>query len=95
MKPVRIVADRGYAGRPLWERMHARGIDFIVPPKHHAVYWYHDFRKLRRYRHRWIVERSISWLLSFRRIATRHEHRLDLYRAFVYLGCLWIALRRL
>jgi len=33
-----------------------------------------DGRKLRRYRRRWKVERSISWLQDFRRPVTRYEH---------------------
>lgn len=95
MKPVRLIADRGYDSRPLWTRLRRRGIDFIVPPKRNVVHRYQDGRKLRRYRHRWIIERSIAWLLSFKRLVVRCERRLDLYRAFVHVACLWIVLRRL
>ena len=95
MKPVRLIADRGYASRPLWARLRRRGIDFITPPKRNLIHRYHDGRKLRRYRHRWVVERSIAWLLSFKRLVVRCERRLDLYRAFVHIACLWIVLRRL
>ncbi len=94
-KPARLIADRGYDSRPLWARLRRRGIDCIVPPKRTVVHRYQDGRKLRRYRRRWIIERSIAWLLSFKRLVVRYEHRLDLYRAFVHVACLWIVLRRL
>jgi transposase len=54
-----------------------------------------DGRKLRRYRHRWIVERTTGWLLSFKRLVVQCERRLDGDRAFVHVACLWIVLRRL
>ena len=54
-----------------------------------------DGRKLRRYRLRWKVERTFSWLGNFRRLFVRWEHHLTLYRAFFHLACLLIAVRRL
>ena len=41
-----------------------------------------DGRKLRRYRRRWRIERSVSWLQSFRRMVTRYEFYLNLYHGF-------------
>ena len=94
MKPVRLVADRGYDSRALWERLKRRGIDLIVPHLRTRRRRWQDGRKLRRYRHRWIVERTNAWLLSFRRLLVRHEHRVERYRAFVHLACMLIVLRR-
>lgn len=95
MKPERIVADRGYDSRALWERLRRRGIDLIVPHlKTRKRRCWQDGRKLRRYRHRWIVERTIAWLLDFRRLLVRQERRLDVYRAFVHAACMLIVLRR-
>ena len=94
MKPERIVADRGYDSRALWERLRRRGIDLIVPHLRTRRRRWQDGRKLRRYRHRWIIERTNAWLQNFRRILVRHEHRLDVYRAFVHVACLLIVLRR-
>jgi transposase len=94
MKPKRIVADRGYDSRALWERLHRRGIDLIVPHLRTRKRTWQDGRKLRRYRHRWAVERTIAWLLDFRRLVVRHERQLERYRAFVHVACLLIALRR-
>src|SRR4029077_5840514 len=54
---------------------------------------YADGRTLRRYKRRWIVERTNSWLGQFRRLLVRHEHLLSTYLAFFYLACFWITLR--
>jgi transposase len=43
---------------------------------------------------RWIVERTNAWLGQFRRLLVRHEHLLATYRAFFYIACFWIILRR-
>jgi len=94
-KPERVIADRGYDSDPLRQRLRRRGIDLIVPYRqnnHHRHY--EDGRKLRRYKRRWIVERPHAWLGQFRRLLVRHEHLLCTYRAFFYLACFWITLRR-
>ena len=96
-KPARIIADRAYDSRPLWAAWHAKGIDLIVPHRwnRRPAHQWQDGRKLRRYRRRWIIERTNAWLLSFRRLTVRWEHKFELYRTFVYLACALIVLRRL
>ena len=94
-KPERIIADRAYDSDPLRERLRKRSIQLIAPYRknnHHRRY--EDGRTLRRYRRRWIVERTNAWLGQFRRLLVRHEHLLSTYRAFFYLACFWITLRR-
>jgi transposase len=94
-KPKRIIADRAYDSDPLRERLAKRGIDLIVPYRKNSKHRrYEDGRKLRRYKRRWIIERTNAWLGQFRRLLVRHEHLLATYRAFFYLACLWITLRR-
>jgi len=94
-KPKRVIADRAYDSDPLRERLKKRGIDLIVPyRKNSKLRRYEDRRKLRRYKRRWIIERTNAWLGQFRRLLARHEHLLSTYRAFFYLACLWITLRR-
>ena len=94
-KPKRVIADRAYDSDPLRERLKKRGLDLIVPYRSNSKLRRHeDGRKLRRYRRRWIVERTNAWLGQFRRLLVRHEHLLATYRAFFYLACLWITLRR-
>ena len=96
MKPARLVADKGYDSRRLWERLRKRGVEPIVPHLRHRrpENRWQDGRKLRRYRRRWVVERTNAWLQNFRRLVTRYEHRLDIYRAFVHVACLLIAVRQ-
>jgi transposase len=94
-KPKRVIADRAYDSDPLRERLAKRGIDLIVPyRKNNKHRRYEDGRKLRRYKRRWIIERTNAWLGQFRRLLVRHEHLLATYRAFFYLACLWITLRK-
>jgi transposase len=94
-KPKRIIADRGYDSDPLRERFRKRGIELIAPyRKNNKLRRYEDGRKLRRYKRRWIVERTNAWLGQFRRLLVRHEHLLSIYYAFFYLACFWVTLRR-
>jgi transposase len=37
-------------------------------------------------RHRWVVERTLAWFARFRRLAVRHERRLDVLLAFHLLA---------
>ena len=64
-KPLRLIADRGYDSDRLRHRLAARGITFISPYRSMRVNRpYEDHRLLRRYRHRWIIERTFAWLAS-------------------------------
>ena len=94
-KQKRVIADRAYDSDPLRERLRKRGIDLIVPYRKNSKKRKHeDGRRLRRYRRRWIIERTDAWLGQFLRLLVRHEHLLSTYRALFYLACLWITLRR-
>jgi IS5 family transposase len=76
------------------QRLQKRGIELIAPYRENRKQRrYEDGRTLRRYKRRWIVERTNSWLGQFRRLLVRHEHLLSTYRAFFYLACFWITLR--
>jgi len=93
-KPERVIGDRGYDSDPLRQRLKKRGIELIAPyRKNNQGRRYEDGRKLRRYKRRWIVERTNAWLGQFRRLLVRHEHLLSTYRAFFYLACFGITLR--
>jgi transposase len=94
-KPARVIADKGYDSDALRERLRRRGIVLIAP---HRSNRYRtppqDGRVLRRYKKRWIVERSIAWLGNFRRLVVRYDRSLTIYQAFVHIACLMIVLRR-
>jgi transposase len=94
-KPRRVIADAGYDSDPLRERLKKRAIELIAPyRKNNKRKRYYDGRKMRRYKRRWIVERTNAWLGQFRRLLVRHEHLLSTYCAFFYIACFWITLRR-
>jgi transposase len=93
--PDRLIADRGYDSDPLRERLHRRGILAIIPYRNWNLRRrYDDGRHLRRYRHRWIIERTFAWLSSFRRLLVRHERFTSMYCSFLYFAAALIALRR-
>lgn len=93
--PTRLIYDRAADSDALRERLAKRGIELICPHrKGRARPATQDGRPLRRYRKRWIVERTISWLQAFRRLVTRYEFYAVLYHSFAKLACLMIVLRR-
>jgi transposase len=93
--PVRLIGDRGYDSDPLRERLARRGITVIVPYRdNNKARQYEDGRFLRRYRHRWIIERTFAWLGSFRRLLVRHERLTSMYCSLLYFAAALIALRR-
>src|SRR6202521_765774 len=65
-KPVRVIADKAYDSDPLRKRLRQRGIALICPHKRNRVRpATQDGRALRRYKRRWIVERTNAWLGNF------------------------------
>jgi len=95
-KPQRLIADRGYDSDPLRQRLRRRGIELICPyRKNNKERKYEDGRKLRRYKRRWIVERTFAWLGNQRRLVVRWESEIRMYRAFFHIACMIITLRRL
>ena len=93
---VPVLADRGYDSDPLRDELAAEGFELLAPHrkgrKRSPV---NDGRKMRRYRRRYVVERTFAWLKSFRRVATRFEYKVHLYDGFVSLACAFIALSKL
>ena len=91
----RLIGDGGYDSDPLREDLAAHGILFIAPYRaNRTVRRYEDRRHLRRYRHRWIVERTFAWLGHFRRLLVRHERFVSVYTSLLYFAAALIALRR-
>jgi hypothetical protein len=43
-------------------------------------------------RHRYVVERSLAWLVGYRRLQVRYERRPDILLGFVHLACALICL---
>jgi transposase len=43
-------------------------------------------------KHRWVVERTLSWALGIRRLGFRYERRADLLQGLLSLACALICL---
>ena len=94
--PRHLIADRGFDSDPLRARLAARGVVLTSPYRsNRTVRPFEDRRRLRSYRHRWIVERSIAWFGAFRRLLIRHERSTRMFLAFFHFAAALIALRRL
>jgi transposase len=88
----RLIADHS---DPMRERLGRRGITVIVPYRQNNKARRHeDGRLLRRYRHRWIIERTFAWFGSFRRLLVRHDRLTSMYCSLLYFAAALIALRR-
>ena len=72
-----------------------RGIEPIIPRRRNNPRATHqDGRKLRRYKRRWVVERTNSWLQTFRRLVARYERSAAIFTALVHLACALMTLKR-
>lgn len=94
-KVQRVIYDRAADSRALRQQLADRGIDLIAPDNPCRTRPVQDKRKLRRYRRRWKVERTIAWLGNYRRLVVRYENKLHVYSAFFHLACAMIVLRAL
>jgi transposase len=93
--PLRLIYDRAADSDPLRRRLAKRGIDLICPHRKNRIKpKRQDGRKLRRYKRRWKIERSIAWIADFRRLVVRYERQIMMFSAFVHVACLLIAARQ-
>ena len=46
-------------------------------------------------RHRWVIERTQSWLLRYRRLVRRYDRLAEHFQGFVSIACALICYRRL
>lgn len=92
----RLLYDKAADWDTLRQRLSDAGIELICPHrKNRRKPPIQDGRKLRRYKHRWKVERTISWLGHCRRLLVRHEYYHHLFHGFAQLGCIRLLLKRL
>ncbi|GAA4256469.1 IS5 family transposase [Dactylosporangium darangshiense] len=82
-------ADAGYDGKAFTAWAHAVARITVQVVKRTEA---HVFTVLPR---RWVVERSLAWLLRYRRLARDYERRPDHHEAMVYWATIWIMTRRL
>jgi transposase len=94
-KPQRLIGDKAYDSALLEAELAQQDIQLIAPKRSNHHTRCQDGRALRRYSRRWRVERLFAWLLRFRRVSERYEHKAENFLGFVHLACLVILLRHL
>lgn len=93
--PARLIADRGYDSNRVRRWLKRRGIQPIIPARsNNRQATDQDGRCLRRYRRRWIIERTIGWIGNFRRLTVRYDRLLETYGGFFHVACAMITLRK-
>jgi len=90
LRPLRLVGDKGYTGRPIRNYLRRRGIRLTIPRLSNEPRRGSFSREI--YRQRNIVERAINRLKQFRRIATRYEKLAANYTAMITIASilLWL-----
>lgn len=94
--PARIIGDKAYDSDKLDQALAERDIEMIAPHRSNRKpeNITQDGRPLRRYKRRWTVERSISWLQNFRRLCIRWEKSTCLFQGFLHLSCSLLLLKQ-
>jgi transposase len=95
-EPVqRLIGDNAYDSDQLDRELAETGVEMIAPHRCNRTNPTQDGRPLRRYRHRWKIERLFAWLQNYRRLVTRYEYTWRTSRAMLHLACALILLRHL
>ncbi|WP_092057291.1 IS5 family transposase [Planctomicrobium piriforme] len=95
--PEHLLYDKAADSDPLRKRLQAeRGVELVCPHrKNRKKKPTQDGRLVRKYKRRYKVERTYSWLHNFRRTIIRYETTLLRYSGWIHLACALITLRRL
>nr|WP_239157378.1 IS5 family transposase [Actinocatenispora thailandica] len=86
--PGKLHADKAYDQRRLRREIAARGIKVRIARK-----GVESSQRLGR--HRWVVERTMSWLVNYRRLTRRYDRLPEHFHAFAVIACMMICYRRL
>jgi transposase len=94
-RPKRLIGDRAYDSDALRKKLQDRKIELICPHrKNRKKPKLQDGRKLRRYKKRWKIERTFSWISNYRRLVVRYERIINVYKAFFHIACILITLKQ-
>ena len=85
-RPAKLHADKAYDSSNLRRAVRSRGITPRIGRR-----GIDSSERLGR--HRWVVERTLSWLLGFRRLGVRYERRAEVLRGLLHLACALICVR--
>jgi transposase len=78
-RPDKVHADKAYDDEKCARALRKRGIKRRIATK-----GVESSEKLGR--HRWVVERTLSWIAKYRRLTIRYERREEIHEAFLHLG---------
>jgi transposase len=87
-RPGKVHADKGYDSHANRAYLRRRGISARIARRGIES-------STRLGRHRWRVERSLSWLSCFRRLQVRWDRDSGRWFAFVLLACALVCFKRL
>lgn len=87
-RPDKLHADKGYDYSQLRRWLRGRGIKHRIARKGTET-------SQRLCRHRWTIERTMSWLAGCRRLHRRYERKAEHFLAFTSIACTLICYRRL
>jgi len=87
-RPAKLHGDKGYDYPRCRRALRRRGITPRI-----ARRGIESSGKLGR--HRYVVERSLAWLVGHRRLQVRYERRADILLGFLHLACALICLKYL
>jgi transposase len=85
-RPAKLHADKAYDSRDLRRALRVRGITLRLARRG-------TDSSERPGRNRWVVERTLSWLLGCRRLSVRYERRGNLFQGLLHLACALICVR--
>jgi IS5 family transposase len=90
-----VIADKGHDSDSLRDELEEDGYRTIIPHRKNRVKpSRNDGRRLRRFRHRWRIERTNAWLHCYRGLAMRWSYYSFIYVGMVYTAFIHIALQR-
>ncbi len=87
-RPAKLHGDKGYDNPRVRRYLRRRGITARI-----ARIGVDSSARLGR--HRWVVERTLGWLLSYKRLALRYDRTATTITALVRLAVILICARRL
>lgn len=90
-----VIADKGHDSDPLRDDLEREGFTPVIPHRKNRIQpSRNDGRRLRRYRHRWLIERTNAWLHCYRGLAVRWSYYSFMYVGLVYLSFIHLAVQR-
>ena len=95
VQPERLIADKGYDSNKARELIESRGMLPIIPArKNNTRATHQDGRHMKRYRNRWIIERTNAWLQNFRRLVVRYERSHIIFGGLIHMAFAMMILKR-